>query len=299
MSWLSEKLEKTRVILNTPIEDLFSGKKPIGDDLLDELEEALIVADLGVAATTRLMKGLRKKVEAREISTTDELKPALASEILAILEPCRVEPFKPRKKPHVVLIMGVNGVGKTTTIGKLAARYTREGMKVLVVAADTFRAAAVEQLAIWADRAGVAIVRHKDGADPAAVVFDGVEAAVARGMDVVLVDTAGRLHTKVNLMEELKKIKRIAGKNYPGSPHDAWLILDASTGQNALSQAKLFNEAIGVTGLILTKLDGTAKGGMVAAVAQELEVPIRYIGLGEKVDDLRDFDPDEFVKALF
>ena len=299
MSWLSEKMEKTRRILNTPIEDLFSGKKPVSEALLDELEETLIVADMGVAATTRLMTALRKKVDSREISAAEDLKPALVSEIAAILAPARPKPFAPRAKPHVILVMGVNGVGKTTTIGKLAARFAGEGRKVLVVAADTFRAAAVEQLDIWAERAGVGIVRHRDNADPAAVVFDGVEAGVARGVDLVLVDTAGRLHTKVNLMEELKKIKRIAGKNLAGSPHDAWLVLDASTGQNALSQARLFDEAVGVTGLILTKLDGTAKGGMVVAVAEELKVPIRYVGLGEQVSDLRDFDPDEFVKALF
>ncbi|MEW5733842.1 MAG: signal recognition particle-docking protein FtsY [Thermodesulfobacteriota bacterium] len=299
MSWLSKQLEKTRRVLTTPIDELFTGKKDIGPELLEELEEALILADVGVSVATELMERLRSRVDRREVSDVAGLRRALGEEVLAVLAPCKASPFKPKARPHVILVAGVNGVGKTTTIGKLAAQFAGQGKKVMVVAADTFRAAAVEQLVIWAERAGVDIVKHKGTADPAAVVYDGMEAAVARGTDLVLVDTAGRLHTKVNLMEELKKVYRTAGKCIHGAPHDVWLVLDAATGGNAVAQARLFNEAISLTGLVVTKLDGTAKAGALIGICHEMGLPVRYIGLGEKMSDLKEFAPEDYVAALF
>ena len=294
---LKSGLSKTRKLLSTDINELFAGNRKIDDELLEDLEELLITSDIGVQTTQDLIESISKK--SSEISGPDQLKAALKEKILELLSP---EPPPAREitdKPHVIMVIGVNGVGKTTTIGKLAARAASSGKKVILVAADTFRAAAIEQLDIWSQKAGVDIIKHKENSDPAAVSYDGIEAAVARDADMVLVDTAGRIHTKVNLMEELKKIKRTISKKLPGAPHEVLLILDATTGQNALSQAKLFNDAIDVTGIALTKLDGTAKGGIVVSICSTLEIPLKYIGVGEKIEDLQEFDPVQFVDALF
>ncbi len=293
---LKSGLSKTRAILTTDIDELFLGKKVVDEDMLEALEERLITADMGVSTTMDIMARISKKRS--RISGAGELRKALKEEILAYFEALPESPAV-SAKPHVVMVVGVNGVGKTTTIGKLAAHESAQGKKVLIAAADTFRAAAIEQIAIWAERTGSDIVRHKDNADPAAVAFDGIDAAVARGVDTVFVDTAGRLHTKVNLMEEIKKIRRALAKRMPDAPHEVLLVLDATTGQNALSQAKLFDESLGITGLALTKLDGTAKGGIVVSICKELNIPLKYIGVGEGVDDLQVFDPDKFVNALF
>ncbi len=293
---LKDQLSKTRHNFSAGFERIFAGKKKIDDDLLEELEELLITSDLGVRTTTALME----KVSAAKISEVDQIKAFLKAQILAILEP-PPPPLteKPPSVPRVVMVVGVNGTGKTTTIGKLAAKATAAGQKVLIGAADTFRAAAIEQLTIWAERAKADIVKHKEMADPAAVAFDAVAAAEARGIDLVLIDTAGRLHTKVNLMEELKKIRRAITKKIPDAPHEILLTLDATTGQNALSQAELFHEALGVTGLALTKLDGTAKGGIVISICDALKIPLKFIGIGENIDDLQRFDAAQFVDALF
>jgi len=294
---LKSGLSKTRKLLSTDINDLFAGNRKIDDELLEDLEELLITSDIGVQTTQDLIETISKK--SSKISGPEELKATLKEKILELLS---LEPPTPREitdKPHVIMVIGVNGVGKTTTIGKLASRAASSGKKVILVAADTFRAAAIEQLDIWSQRAGVDIIKHKENSDPAAVSYDGIEAAVARNADMVLVDTAGRIHTKVNLMEELKKIKRTISKKLPGAPHEVLLILDATTGQNALSQAKLFNDAIEVTGIALTKLDGTAKGGIVVSICSTLEIPLKYIGVGEKIEDLQEFDPVQFVDALF
>jgi fused signal recognition particle receptor len=294
---LKAGLSKTRDILTTDIDELFSKKSQIDDDMLEELEELLITSDMGVQTAMDLMKVITKR--ASKIDGAEALKATLRQELLALLEGIQSEPAHRTAKPHVVMVVGVNGVGKTTTIGKLAARATRRGERVLIAAADTFRAAAIEQLTIWADRAGAEIVKHKANADPAAVAYDSMEAAMARDVDTVFVDTAGRLHTKVNLMEELKKIKRTISKKIPDAPHEVLLVLDATTGQNALSQAKLFHEAIDVSGLVLTKLDGTAKGGIVMSISQSLNIPLQFIGVGEGIDDLQPFDPQQFADALF
>ncbi len=296
---LKQGLTKTREILTTDIDQLFTDNRKVDDNLLEEFEELLISADIGVQTSMSLIESISKKTA--KISGPDQLKDALKEEIFSILNTHSPVPSsgKISSKPHVIMVIGVNGVGKTTTIGKLAAKYAREGKKVLIVASDTFRAAAIEQLSIWADRAGAEIVKHRDNADPAAVAYDGIEAAIARGVDVVLVDTAGRLHTKVNLMEELKKIKRTISKKLLDAPHEMLLVLDATTGQNALSQAKLFHDALGVTGIAITKLDGTAKGGIVVSISSSLPIQLKYIGIGEKIDDLREFDPEQFVAALF
>lgn len=295
-SRLKKGLAKTRAGLTGRLDGLFSGSRKIDDDLLEELEEVLITSDIGVATAMELMELITKK--ASRLSNAAELKEILKQEMCTLIDLAPEAGAPETAKPLVQLIVGVNGVGKTTTIGKLAARYAAEGKKVLVVAADTFRAAAVEQLTIWAERAHADIVRHRENADPAAVAFDGVEAAVARKVDVVLVDTAGRLHTKVNLMAELKKIKRAIGKKLPAAPHETLLVVDATTGQNALSQAELFHREIGITGLILTKLDGTARGGMAVSLCKQLHVPLRYIGIGEQPEDLQVFDAEQFVDAL-
>jgi fused signal recognition particle receptor len=292
---LKDRLSKTRKSFSDGFERIFAGKKRIDDHLLEDLEELLITSDIGVQATLALME----KVASAKVSEVDQIKALLKAEILAILEP-RPKPAELTPPvPQVMMIVGVNGTGKTTTIGKLAAKAAAAGQKVLIGAADTFRAAAIEQLTIWAERAKADIVKHKEMADPAAVAFDAVTAAQARGVDLVLIDTAGRLHTKVNLMEELKKIKRAISKKIPDAPHEILLILDATTGQNALSQAELFNDALGVTGLALTKLDGTAKGGIVIGICDRLKIPLKYIGIGEKIEDLQPFDPAQFVDALF
>jgi fused signal recognition particle receptor len=298
MSRLRRGLTKTREFLNTDIEDLFSGKRQIDDELLEELEELLITADIGVQTTMDLMDTVSRK--ASKIASPEDLKAILKEEIMAIVDAApETDGTGALPWPKIIMVVGVNGVGKTTTIGKLAARYRRDGKKVLIAAGDTFRAAAIEQLSIWADRAGADIVKHRDQSDPAAVAFDAVEAAIARRMDIVLVDTAGRLHTKVNLMEELKKIKRSLSKKSPDAPHETLLVLDATTGQNALSQARLFDEAIDLNALALTKLDGTAKGGIVVSICSTLNIPLKYVGVGEQIEDLQDFDPRQFVDALF
>ena len=294
---LKNGLSKTRKVLTTDIDELFTGKVKVDDGMLEELEELLITADIGVQTTLDIIERIRKK--APRISGPEELREILKSQIRALLDIDTAAVKKPTAKPHVMMVIGVNGVGKTTTIGKLAARASRDGQKVLIAAADTFRAAAIEQLTIWAERADADLVKHKENSDPAAVAYDSIEAAVARGADLVIIDTAGRLHTKVNLMEELKKIKRSVSKKLDAAPHETLLVLDATTGQNALSQAKLFNEAMDITGLALTKLDGTAKGGIVVAISSSLNVPLQYIGVGEQIDDLQTFDPEHFVNALF
>jgi len=294
-SRLKQRLANTRQSFAEGFGRILSGKKKIDAAVLEQIEEMLITADVGVQTATELID----RITAAKVEDVDALQQVLRSEIQAILSqhapPARSAP----SRPHVIMVVGVNGVGKTTTIGKLAARFTAEGRRVLIAAADTFRAAAADQLAIWAERAGAGIVRHKDGTDPAAVAFDAVEAALARQMDVVIVDTAGRLHTKVNLMEEIKKVKRSIAKRLPGAPHEVLLVLDATTGQNAVSQAQLFHQALGVTGIALAKLDGTAKGGIVIAICQAFNLPLQYIGIGESIEDLQDFDPEQFVEALF
>lgn len=296
---LRQGLSKTRDSFVGKIDRLVLGKKEIDADTLEELEEILISADIGVNTTVELIRMLEQRLSRNELQDGEALKAALKDEIYARL----VRDARPlditAASPFVIMVIGVNGVGKTTTIGKLAARFSAEGKKVVLAAGDTFRAAAAEQLQIWGERAGVDVVRHQEGADPSAVVFDSVKAALARNADVLIVDTAGRLHTKVNLMEELKKVRRIIGRELPGAPHETLLVLDAATGQNAVSQAKLFKETAEVSGIALTKLDGTAKGGIVVAICNEFRIPIRYIGVGEGVDDLRDFDPGQFVEALF
>ena len=292
---LRSGLSKTRDILNTDIEDLFSGKRKLDEDMLEELEELLITADIGVRTAMDLIDTISRK--ASKINSVDGLKAILREEILALIDKAPAAPADAMAaKPRVIMVVGVNGVGKTTTI---AAHHARAGRKVLIAAADTFRAAAIEQLTIWAERAGADIVKHRDQADPAAVAYDAVEAAMARNADVVLIDTAGRLHTKVNLMEELKKIKRSVGKKIADAPHETLLVLDATTGQNALSQAQLFDDAIDLDSLALTKLDGTAKGGIVVGICSTLKIPLRYVGVGEQIEDLQAFDARDFVEALF
>jgi len=291
---LRKRLSKTRKSLSNGFDKIFAGKKKLDDEVLEQLEELLITSDIGVQTTMALIERLSKA----KVAEVGEVKQILKDEILSIFDSQPPAPEETEGKPHVVLVIGVNGVGKTTTIGKLAASAKACGKKVLIGAADTFRAAAIEQLAIWAERADAEFVKHRANADPAAVAFDAVAAASARGCDLVLIDTAGRLHTQVNLMEELKKIKRTVSKQLEGAPHEILLVLDATTGQNALSQAKLFNDALDVTGLALTKLDGTAKGGIVISICSSLEIPLQYIGVGEKIDDLRPFDAEQFIDAL-
>jgi fused signal recognition particle receptor len=296
---LRQRLKGTRQKFVRRIDRLVLGKKVIDEDLLDELEEILITSDLGVKTTGILLRKVADKVKRKELSDPARLMEQIREAIKAVLSvEAPVLDYRAHK-PMVVMIVGVNGTGKTTTTGKLANQLKQQGLKPMLVAGDTFRAAAVEQLSIWGERVGVPVIKQKSGSDPSAVVFDALDAAVARDIDVVLMDTAGRMHTKVNLMEELKKIHRVINKKMPDAPHEVFLVLDASTGQNALSQAKLFKEQIGLTGLILTKLDGTAKGGIIAAICDELQIPVRYIGIGESIDDLRPFDPEEFTNALF
>jgi fused signal recognition particle receptor len=296
---LKRSLSKTHESIVGRVDTLLLGKKQIDTDTLEELEEILITADLGVKTTVDLIRTLELRLKRNELQDGEALKKALKEEIQLRLMAHASPLVVSGKKPFVILVIGVNGVGKTTTIGKLAAKYAAEGKKVLLAAGDTFRAAAAEQLELWADRVGADIVRHKEGADPSAVVFDACKAAAARNCDVLIIDTAGRMHTKVNLMEEMKKIRRVLTREIPEAPHETLLVLDAATGQNALSQAKLFKEAAFVSGVVLTKLDGSAKGGIVVAVSHEFALPIRFIGVGESVEDLREFDPAQFVEALF
>ncbi len=297
---LKKGLSKTRASFTGRLDRLFLGKKEITEDLLDELEEILFTSDIGVATTQELIDTVREKVARKELKNPEKLKIALKDHILSFLDiPLTERPGPGPGQPLVILVVGVNGVGKTTSIGKMAHNFKSRGKNVMLVAADTFRAAAVEQLEIWGERSGSDVVKQSTGADPSAVVFDALTAAVSRKADIVLIDTAGRLHTKTNLMEELKKINRVTENKLPGAPHKVWLVLDATTGQNAISQAEAFNEAIGLTGIILTKLDGSAKGGIVVGISHQLEIPIKYIGIGETIEDLRPFEPEEFVNAIF
>ena len=295
---LKSGLGKTRVGFTSRIGSLLTGRK-IDEDLFDELEEALIEADLGISTAMKLMDTLRDRVEAEKIKDSDKLKDILIEEIETILaegqKPLTVE----KGTLKVVLVTGVNGVGKTTTIGKMAAKYKNEGYKVILCAGDTFRAAAAEQLSMWAQRTGVDIVKHGEGADPGAVVFDGIQAAKSRKADVLLIDTAGRLQNKNNLMAELSKINKIIDRELPGSPKESLIVLDASTGQNAISQAHSFGEIADLTGIILTKIDGTAKGGIIVGIIDEMHLPVYFVGVGEQVEDLQDFDAASFASALF
>lgn len=295
---IKKGLERTKKSLIKNIETVIIGYAKIDEDFLDDLESVLLSGDLGVRTTDYLMRQIRRGVMEGKISNTQEVLPYMQNLVADMLR----EPMQSEQEvhhPEVWLIVGVNGVGKTTTIGKLSSQMHKAGKKVLLAASDTFRAAASEQLSIWAERTGADIVKHAEGADPAAVAFDAVSAAKSRGADVVLIDTAGRLQTKVNLMEELKKISRVIKKVIPDAPHQTLLVLDATTGQNAVSQAKSFGEIVPLTGVVLTKLDGTAKGGVVLSITEELHVPVKYIGLGEREDDLQKFDPDDFARALF
>jgi fused signal recognition particle receptor len=296
---LKSGLAKTRKLLLTDVDDILLGSKEIDQALFDELEEALIVADVGPAFTAELIESLKEKVKRKELASPEVLKKVLRETMREILLRNEAPLPIPTDKIYTIMVIGVNGTGKTTTIGKLARNLKEEGRAVTLVAADTFRAAAIEQLEVWAKRVNVPLIRQAANADPAAVVFDAIRAAKAGPPGVVIIDTAGRLHTKVNLMEELKKMKRIMGRELPGAPHEVLLVLDATTGQNAIAQAKMFKDEIGVTGLVLTKLDGTSKGGVVVRIAKELGIPLRYIGVGEKLDDLRPFRAEEFVEALF
>lgn len=296
---LKQGLSKTRESLTAKIETTILGYANIDDGLLDELEEILIMADVGVATTETLMKAVRQGIKKKEIREPGDLKPFLEKEITALLLKGGAGIRMAANGPTVLLIVGVNGAGKTTTIGKLSAFYHHYGKKVILAAADTFRAAASDQLAIWGERTAAEVIRHEEGSDPAAVVFDAVKAAKARQIDILLVDTAGRLQTKTNLMAELEKINRVIAREIPGAPHETLLVLDATTGQNAVSQAKLFTQAAPVTGVVLTKLDGTAKGGVVIGIKAELGIPIKWIGVGEAVEDLRPFAAEDFAKALF
>ena len=294
---LSEGLSKTRKNISDKIGSLVLGEK-IDEGFLDELEEALISSDVGMETTGAVLKDLKERFKRHELSTADQVRDRLKQVLFEILS-ARSAALDISASPSVILVVGVNGTGKTTTIGKLAYRLQAAGKKVMLAAGDTFRAAASEQLSIWGERAGIPVIKHQEGADPAAVVFDAVSAAKARAADVLIVDTAGRLHTKSNLMEELKKVRRILERELPGAPHETLLVLDGNTGQNSLVQAKMFHEAVGLTGIVLTKLDGTSKGGIVFAIDKELPIPVKFIGIGEAIEDLREFEPREFVNALF
>jgi fused signal recognition particle receptor len=293
---LNDGLAKTRKNLTDKIGKLILGEK-IDEAFLDELEEALISADVGVETSSLVLRDLRERFKRNELISPQQVRDRLKQILIEILS-AQPSTFSLNASPAVVLVVGVNGTGKTTTIGKLASRLRADGKKVLLAAGDTFRAAASEQLSIWGERAGIPVIKHKEGADPSAVVFDAVKAAKARDVDVLIVDTAGRLHTKSNLMEELKKVNRILSRELPGSPHETLLVLDGNTGQNALVQAKMFNEAVGITGIVLTKLDGTSRGGIVFAINKELGIPVKFVGIGEAIEDLKSFDPEEFVNAL-
>ncbi len=292
-------LSKTQSALLGRVDALFSSSSAVDADFLEELEEILITADFGMKTTQLLLNAFKQRVADEKTEGAAQLRIILKEEVLRLMT-LNVAPLDiERDGPFVLLVIGVNGVGKTTTIGKLAQQYTQQGKKVILGAADTFRAAAADQLSVWGERAGVTVIRHEEGSDPAAVAFDSVKAAVARNADILILDTAGRLHNKVNLMEEMKKIHRVMGREIPQAPHETLLVLDATTGQNALVQARLFKEAVGITGIAITKLDGTAKGGMAVAIGAELNLPVRFIGIGEGIDDLRPFDPEMFVDALF
>ena len=301
----SKAIAKTRDSINNRLDTIFEGRKQIDEQLLDELEEMLISTDIGVQTTMQILEAIRKGVSRQEINDLDALKATMKRELLDILQHSTDHGVASETavdaaiKPYVLMVVGVNGVGKTTTIGKLSQRIKNEGNDVLICAADTFRAAASDQLEIWAGRAGVPIIQQKQGTDPAAVLFDALQSAKSRNSDVLIVDTAGRLHNKANLMAELEKMKRVAGREVQGAPHETLLVLDAVTGQNGLEQARQFTRVANVTGIVLTKLDGTAKGGIAVAIAKELNLPIRYVGIGEQVNDLMVFDAESYVNGLF
>jgi fused signal recognition particle receptor len=301
-SWwgrLQQAAARTREQLTERMDDVLLGKKEIDPQVFSDLEAVLLASDLGLETTTEVLHRLRDRAQRKDLADVAALRAALRDELASLLRSLSTQPQSPNGKPHVVFLVGVNGTGKTTTVAKLARRWQSDGRRVILCAADTFRAAAGEQLEIWAERLGAELLRQKPGADPAAVVHDAVSAARSRAADLVLVDTAGRLHTKSNLMAELEKMKRVAGRLVEGAPHEILLVLDATTGQNGLAQARRFTESVGVTGIVLTKLDGTAKGGIAIAIARELRLPIRYLGVGEQADDLLDFDPDAYVASLF
>ena len=294
---LKQGLTKTKQGFVEKVEAIFQGKS-IDSETLEELEETLILADIGAISASEVVEHLREKARKGELGESGSVKDFLKKELSSLLGAGqKLVPYG--EKPFVILAIGVNGVGKTTTIGKLASRFRDQGYSVILAAGDTFRAAAIEQLEIWGKRSHAQVVKHQSGSDPSAVVFDAIEAARARGIDIVIIDTAGRLHTKSPLMEELKKVRRVCAKALPGAPHEVLLVVDATNGQNALKQAEIFNKTVGVTSIALTKLDGTAKGGIVFAIKKQLNIPVKLIGVGEGVDDLQDFEPQDFVKALF
>ena len=294
---LKQGLAKTRQQLSGQLNSLFCGGK-IDDETYEELETILLTSDIGVSATEKLLNQLKKRVAREQLDDTSALKGALKTELLAALDPLEKPLNISANKPFVIMLAGVNGAGKTTTIGKLAKRFQSEGHSVLIAAGDTFRAAAREQLQVWGERNNVHVIAS-EGGDPAAVIFDAVNSAIAKNIDIVIADTAGRLPTQMHLMDEIKKVQRVIGKACPGAPHEVLLVLDANTGQNAVSQVKAFDDALGVTGLVLSKLDGTAKGGVIAAIAEARPIPVRFIGIGEAIDDLRPFSAQAFVDALF
>ena len=297
---MKEAVTRTRESLSERIEDVVSFRKEIDREVLDDLEATLITADLGTATTNAVLSALREKIDRKQVGNVEELKRVLKEELLAILNSAQTRSVvKVDGEPEVILVVGVNGTGKTTTIGKLAHVFRSQGKTVLLAAADTFRAAAIEQLEVWGDRTGTEVIKNKPGGDPAAVLFDALQAAKARGIDYVIVDTAGRLHTKSNLMLELEKMRRTAQRFSSNAPHETLLVMDATTGQNGLQQARLFTQSSGVTGIVLTKLDGTAKGGVVVAISKELALPVRYVGVGEKLGDLIPFNAQDFVNSLF
>ena len=297
---MKEAVTRTRESLSERIEDVISVGREIDQSTLDDLEAALIAADLGVPTTAAVLQTLREKVDRKQVDNVDEVKRVLKEELLAILDTAEKSPVRRVDgEPEVILVVGVNGTGKTTTIGKLSHLLRSQGKTVLLAAADTFRAAAIEQLEVWGDRTGTEVIKNKPGGDPAAVLFDAMQAAKARKTDYVIVDTAGRLHTKTNLMTELEKMRRTAQRFSATAPHETLLVMDGTTGQNGLQQARLFTQSAGVTGIVLTKLDGTAKGGVVVAISKELGLPVRYVGVGEKVGDLLPFNPQDFVNSLF
>lgn len=293
-------LKRTRGKLSEDLANIFLGQKSINDDLLEELETSLIMADVGIEATSDIIKSLTEKVSRKELTSTESLAVALRKEMAELLKKVEQPLIIPTQdSPYVILIVGVNGVGKTTTIGKLASKLKADGRSVMLAAGDTFRAAAVEQLQVWGERNNIPVVAQQSGADSASVIYDALESAKARNIDVLIADTAGRLHTRGNLMEELVKVKRVMGKLDNSAPHEVMLVLDAGTGQNAINQAEQFNKSVSLTGITLTKLDGTAKGGVIFAIAKKLEIPIRFIGIGENIDDLRPFNSEDFIAALF
>ncbi|MGV6850863.1 MAG: signal recognition particle-docking protein FtsY [bacterium] len=295
---LRERLKKSRQVLGGKLASLFKIKKTIDDDLLEEIETDLLMADIGVAATTEIIDQLTASLKRKQLKDPQALYTSLKQQLQALLKPAAVPLVLGNNKPFVILMVGINGAGKTTTIGKLAKRFKSEGKSVMLAAGDTFRAAAVEQLQSWGERHDVSVVAQHTGADSASVIFDALQSAQAKNMDVLIADTAGRLHTQSNLMDELSKVKRVMSKLDGNAPHEVMLVIDGSTGQNAINQARQFNQSVGITGMTITKLDGTAKGGVVFALAREMKLPVRFIGVGEKAEDLRNFDPEEFTDAI-